>query len=75
MDKLRVQVNGRGYYLRTDKPDEVLAFAKVFEEKILHIKTKMPNAIEAEVTALAALLLLADSLKKERSDNRYGETR
>lgn len=68
MDKLRVQVNGRGYYLRTDKPDEVLAFAKVFEEKILHIKTKMPNAIEAETTALAALLLLADSLKKERSE-------
>lgn len=68
MDKLRVQVNGRGYYLKTDKPDEVLAFAKTFEEKILYIKTKMPNTSEAEATALSALLIMGDSLKKERSD-------
>ncbi len=68
MDKLRVQVNGRGYYLKTDKPDEVLAFAKAFEERILYIKTKMPNTSEAEATALSALLIMGDSLKKERSD-------
>jgi cell division protein ZapA (FtsZ GTPase activity inhibitor) len=68
MDKLRVQVNGRGYYLKTDKPDEVLAFAKTFEEKILYIKTKMPSTTEAEATALSALLIMGDALKKERSD-------
>ncbi|MDE7234715.1 MAG: hypothetical protein K2N29_06610 [Ruminiclostridium sp.] len=43
MDKLRVQVNGRGYYLKTDNQDEVLAFAKSFEEKILYIMKKMPR--------------------------------
>ncbi len=68
MDKLRVQVNGRGYYLKTDKPEEVLAFAKEFEERILYIKTKMPNTSEAEATALSALLIMGDSLKKERSE-------
>ncbi len=68
MDKLRVQVNGRGYYLKTDKPDEVLKFAKEFEEKILYIKTKMPNTSEAEATALSALIIMGDSLKKERSE-------
>ncbi len=68
MDKLRVQVNGRGYYLKTDKPDEVLKFAKEFEERILYIKTKMPNTSEAEATALSALIIMGDSLKKERSD-------
>lgn len=68
MDKLRVQVNGRGYYLKTDKPDEVLAFAKTFEERILYIKTKMPNTSEAEATALSALLIMGDALKKERSE-------
>lgn len=68
MDKLRVQVNGRGYYLKTDNPEEVLKFAKDFEEKILYIKTKMPSTSEAEATALSALLIMGDSLKKERSD-------
>ncbi len=68
MDKLRVQVNGRGYYLKTDNQDEVLAFAKSFEEKILYIMTKMPGISEAEATALSALLLMGDSLKKTRSD-------
>lgn len=68
MDKLRVQVNGRGYYLRTDKPDEVLKFAKLYEEKILYIMTKMPGISEAEASALSALLIMGDSLKKERSD-------
>ena len=68
MDKLRVQVNGRGYYLKTDNPEEVLKFAKTFEEKILYIKTKMPSTSEAEATALSALLIMGDSLKKERSD-------
>lgn len=68
MDKLRVQVNGRGYYLKTDNPEAVLQFAKTFEEKILYIKTKMPNTSEAEATALSALLIMGDSLKKERSE-------
>lgn len=68
MDKLRVQVNGRGYYLKTDKPDEVLEFAKNFEEKILYITLKMPGISEAEATALSALLIMGDALKKERSE-------
>lgn len=68
MDKIKVLVNGRGYYLLTDKPDDVQKFAKEFEEKILHIKKKMPNTSEAEATALSALILMGDSLKKERSD-------
>lgn len=68
MDKLRVQVNGRGYYLKTDNQDEVLSFAKSFEDKILYIMTKMPGISEAEATALSALLLMGDSLKKTRSD-------
>lgn len=68
MDKLRVQVNGRGYYLKTDKSEEVLSFAKTFEDKILYITTKMPGISEAEATALSALLIMGDSLKKERSD-------
>lgn len=68
MDKLRVQVNGRGYYLKTDHRDEVTAFAKTFEEKILYIMTKMPGISEAEATALSALLLMGDSLRKTRSD-------
>ncbi len=68
MDKLRVQVNGRGYYLKTDNPEEVLSFAKTFEDKILYITTKMPGISEAEATALSALLIMGDSLKKKRSD-------
>ncbi|MCM1335460.1 MAG: hypothetical protein NC084_05595 [Bacteroides sp.] len=68
MDKLRVQVNGRGYYLKTDNRDEVLSFAKSYEDKILYIMTKMPGISEAEATALSALLLMGDSLKKTRSD-------
>ena len=68
MDKLKVQVNGRGYYLKTDKPDEVLSFASEFESKINYITTKMPNLSEAEATALSALIIMSDSLKKERSD-------
>ncbi|MBP5605678.1 MAG: cell division protein ZapA [Ruminiclostridium sp.] len=68
MDKLRVQVNGRGYYLKTDKPDEVLNFARTFEEQILYLTTKMGNVTEAEVTAYAALLLMGDSLSEKRSE-------
>lgn len=68
MDKLRVQVNGRGYYLKTDNAEEVLSFAKTFEDKILYITTKMPGISEAEATALSALLIMGDSLKKKRSD-------
>lgn len=69
MDKLRVQVNGRGYYLKTDNPDEVLRFAKRFEEQILYITTKMGNLSEAEATAYSALLLMGDSLSEKRSDS------
>ena len=68
MDKLRVLINGRGYYLKTDKPDEVLDFAKNFNEMIETISKKWPNMSEAEVTALSALLIMGDSLKKERSE-------
>ncbi len=68
MDKLRVLVNGRGYYLKTDKPDEVLEFAKTFNEMIETISKKWPNMSEAEATALSALLIMGDSLKKERSE-------
>lgn len=68
MDKLRVQVNGRGYYLKTDKPDEVLDFAKLFEEQIKYLSTKMGNVSEAEVTAYAALLIMGDSLSEKRSE-------
>lgn len=67
MDKLRVQVNGRGYYLKTDNQAEVLRFAKEFDAKILYIMGKIPDISEAEATALSALLLLGDSLKKKRS--------
>lgn len=68
MDKLRVQVNGRGYYLKTDKPDEVLDFAKLFEEQIKYLTAKMGNVSEAEVTAYAALLIMGDSLSEKRSE-------
>lgn len=68
MDKLRVLVNGRGYYLKTDKPDEVLEFARAYDEMIQRIIKKMPNTSEAEATALSALLIMGDSLKKERSE-------
>lgn len=68
MDKLRVQVNGRGYYLKTDKPEEVLDFAKLFEEQIKYLSTKMGNVSEAEVTAYAALLIMGDSLSEKRSE-------
>lgn len=68
MDKLKVQVNGRGYYLKTDKPDEVLGFAAEFDSKITYIQTKMPGISEAEATALSALIIMGDSLKKERSE-------
>lgn len=68
MDKLRVLVNGRGYYLKTDKPDEVLEFAGAYDEMIQRILKKMPNTSEAEATALSALLIMGDSLKKERSE-------
>lgn len=66
--KLRVLVNGRGYYLKTDKPDEVLDFAKTYDEMIKTITEKWPNMSEAEATALAALIIMGDSLKKERSE-------
>lgn len=68
MDKIRVQVAGRGYYLKTDNPDEILEFAKEYENMILYIKSKMPKLIEAETAVLSALLIMADSLKKERSE-------
>ncbi|MBP3854788.1 MAG: cell division protein ZapA [Ruminiclostridium sp.] len=68
MDKLKVQVNGRGYFLKTDKPDEVLNFAKRFEEQINYLSVKMGNVSESEVTAYAALLLMGDSLSARRSE-------
>lgn len=68
MDKLRVQVNGRGYYLKTDKPDEVLDFAKQFEDQIKYLTVKMGNVSEAEVTAYAALLIMGDNLSEKRSE-------
>ena len=68
MDKLRVQVNGRGYYLKTDHQQEVLDFAKKFEDQILYVTTKMGNLSEAEATAYSALLLMGDSLSEKRSD-------
>ena len=68
MDKLRVQVNGRGYYLKTDHQDEVLEFAKKFEEQILYVTAKKGNISEAEATAYSALLLMGDSLREKRSE-------
>lgn len=68
MDKLKVHVNGRGYYLKTDNSAEVLNFAKRFEEQINYLSTKMGNVSEAEVTAYAALLLMGDSLSERRSE-------
>ena len=67
MEKLRVQVNDRVYFLKTDKQEDVLAFAKKFDETIKTVMVKMGNITEAEATALSALLLMGDSLEKGRS--------
>lgn len=67
MEKITVVVNGRGYHLSTDNKNDVLAFAQKYEEQIKYILNKFPNTSEAEANAYAALVLMADSLKKERS--------
>jgi len=69
MDKIRVQVNGRGYFLKTDHPEQVQEFAKEFSEQITYVERKLGVASEAEATALSALLILGDSLTKVRSDS------
>ena len=67
MEKITAIVNGRGYHLSTDNKEDVLAFAQKYEEQIKYIINKFPNTSEAEANAYAALVLMADSLKKERS--------
>lgn len=67
MEKITVEVNGRGYYVKTDSREDVLAFAKSYEEQIKYMQNKFPNISEAEANAYAALIIMADSLKKERS--------
>ncbi|MBO6301496.1 MAG: hypothetical protein J6N15_03555 [Ruminiclostridium sp.] len=68
MDKLKLKVNERVYFIKTDKPEEVLHFAKNFDEQIKYLAKTKPNAIEAELTAYAALLLMGDSLSDKRSE-------
>ena len=68
MDRLKLQVNGRVYFLKTDKPDEVLNFAKSFDEQIKYLAMAKKNVSEAEITAYAALLLMGDSLSERRSE-------
>lgn len=65
MEKIRVQVNGRGYYLKTDEPEKILKIAKEFENQILYIVSKMQGITEAEATALSALLIMGESLKQQ----------
>jgi len=67
MEKITVVVNGRGYHLSTDNKEDVLAFAQKYEDQIKYILNRFPNTSEAEANAYAALVLMADSLKKERS--------
>ena len=69
MDRIKVSVNGRGYFLKTDNPEEVLHFAKRFEEQINYLAAKRSNVSEAEITAYAALLLMGDSLSDRRSES------
>lgn len=68
MEKIRVQVNGRGYFLKTDHPQEVEKFAKEFSEQIAYVGKKLGVASEAEATAYSALMILGDSLTKPRSE-------
>lgn len=67
MEKIRVKVNGRGYFLKTDHPEELQKFADTLSEQIEYVEKKLGVTVEAEATALSALLLLGDSLKEKRS--------
>ncbi len=69
MDRIKVQVNGRGYFLKTDHPDEVLRFADGFSEQIEYVSRKLGISNEAEATAYSALLLMGDSLSDKRSES------
>lgn len=68
MEKIKVQVNGRGYFLKTDHPQEVLNFAKEFSDQIAYVSNKLNISSEAEATAYSALLIMGDSLTKTRSE-------
>ena len=68
MEKIRVKVNGRGYFLKTDHPEELQKFAADLTEQIEYVEKKLGVTVEAEATALSALLLLGDSFKEKRSD-------
>ena len=68
MDRIKVQVNGRGYFLKTDHPDEVLRFADGFSEQIEYVSRKLGITNEAEATAYSALILMGDSLSDKRSE-------
>ncbi len=68
MEKIRVKVNGRGYFLKTDHPEELQKFAVDLTEQIEYVEKKLGVTVEAEATALSALLLLGDSFKEKRSD-------
>lgn|GEM_PF-1585719 len=68
MEKIKVQVNGRGYFLKTDHPQEVQSFAKEFSEQIAYVSQKLNVMSEAEATAYSALMIMGDSLTKTRSD-------
>ncbi|MCR4780224.1 MAG: hypothetical protein K5876_03915 [Ruminiclostridium sp.] len=67
MEKIRVKVNGRGYFLKTDHPDELQKFAADLTEQIEYVEKKLGVTVEAEATALSALLLLGDSFREKRS--------
>ncbi len=69
MDRIKVQVNGRGYFLKTDHPEEVLSFADGFSEQIEYVSRKLGITNEAEATAYSALLLMGDSLGGKRSES------
>lgn len=68
MEKIKVQVNGRGYFLKTDHPQEVQSFAKEFSDQIAYVSKKLNVASEAEATAYSALMIMGDSLTKTRSE-------
>ena len=68
MDRIKVQVNGRTYFLKTDNSDEAQVIAGKFDEQIKYITRVKSGISEAEATAYSALLLMGDALSAKRSE-------
>ena len=70
MERITVEVNGRGYYIKTDSREKVLEFAKIYEEQIKYMQVKYPNTTEAEIDAFMAAVSTILDWERRHKENK-----